>query len=145
MSRWKQELEKVRVVHKGRLLPKHVVEAARNPASALHSKFEWDDTVAAQAYRLQQAGKLIQSVTFLPEGAKEAIRAYVSLSSDRMSRSGFRATIDVLSDAELKAQLIADAKNELLGFQQRYDRIRKVVEMRPVFRAIEKTVKKKKR
>lgn len=138
MSRWQQELERVRTAHKGRLHPKHVVAAARDPANPLHNKFEWDDKKASEAYRLQQAMELIRQVTFLPKGADEPVRAYVSLSSDRLSRGGFRAMVDVLSDAQLKAQMIEDAKQELSAFQQRYDQLRKVAKFRSVFRAIDR-------
>ena len=41
------------------------VEAARDPTSILHREFEWDDTVAGHAYRLQQARALIR--TWYPE------------------------------------------------------------------------------
>lgn len=46
----------------GRLLPADVVEAARDPASPLHSHFEWNDSAAAEKYRLDQARTLIRSV-----------------------------------------------------------------------------------
>lgn len=44
------------------LTPETVVEAARNPRSPLHSQFEWDDGVAGEAYRIQQARALIKRV-----------------------------------------------------------------------------------
>lgn len=46
----------------GRLLPVDVVNAARDPASPLHSHFTWDDKEAAERYRLEQARTLIRSV-----------------------------------------------------------------------------------
>lgn len=46
----------------GRLAPVDVVEAARDPASPLHSHFTWDDTEAAEKYRLMQARTLIRTV-----------------------------------------------------------------------------------
>ena len=140
MSRWQKELEKVRASHRGRLHPKHVVEAARDPHSPLHGKFEWDNTTAAEAYRLQQAAELIRVVTFMPSGAKEPIRAYVSLSSDRLSQQGYRAMVDVLSDAHLKAQLLADAQAELESFRMRFDRLRKVMQMKRLFREVDRVV-----
>lgn len=38
-----------------------VVDAARDPASPLHSYFEWHDGEAARLYRLQQARDLVKS------------------------------------------------------------------------------------
>ena len=44
---------------KGELTAKGVVDKARDPKSALHSQFEWDDSVAGEKYREVQAYKLI--------------------------------------------------------------------------------------
>jgi hypothetical protein len=41
------------------LEPEQIVEFARNPSTALHSKFTWDDSVAAHQHRLWQARQLI--------------------------------------------------------------------------------------
>jgi hypothetical protein len=46
----------------GLITPDIVVAAARHPDSPLHSEFEWDDTAAAEKYRLDQARALIRSV-----------------------------------------------------------------------------------
>jgi hypothetical protein len=46
----------------GRLQPADVVTDARDPTSPLHSHSEWDDSVAAERYRLSQARSLIRSV-----------------------------------------------------------------------------------
>ena len=48
--------------HDGVLLPEHVVKDARRKTSPLHDLFEWNDTAAAQKYRLQQARRVITSV-----------------------------------------------------------------------------------
>lgn len=46
---------------RGRLVPADVVESAADPASPMHTHFEWDDTEAAQRYRMVQAAGLIRS------------------------------------------------------------------------------------
>jgi hypothetical protein len=51
--------EALRDMHGQRLDPRHVVDAARPSESPLHGRFEWRDDVAAERYRLQQAGQLI--------------------------------------------------------------------------------------
>lgn len=47
---------------KGFLDPQTVIDRAEDPASPLHGQFEWHDDIAAKAYRLGQARKLILSV-----------------------------------------------------------------------------------
>lgn len=54
------EMDSVERAH-GTLLAEDVRETARDPASSLHRFFEWDDTVAGEAYRLEQARHLIRS------------------------------------------------------------------------------------
>jgi hypothetical protein len=61
------ELETIRRNAGGVLRPEDVVSFAADPDTELHSRFEWDDTEAAQQYRLWQARQLIRvTVTVLP-------------------------------------------------------------------------------
>ncbi len=46
----------------GRLFPSEVLNAARDENSPLHDFFEWDDSAAAEAYRLDQARELIRRI-----------------------------------------------------------------------------------
>jgi len=52
----------VALEHRGRLTAAAVVDSARDPQSPLHRYFEWDDTSAAESWRLEQARSLIRSV-----------------------------------------------------------------------------------
>lgn len=137
------ELETIRQQNGGILKADAVVEFARDPETALHSRFCWDDTEAAHQYRLEQARKIIRvTVTILPKANKE-YRAFVSLMEDRKETGGgYRATVDVLSDADKRARLIAQALAELNRIREQYQHL---TELAPVFDAIEvATVKMKK-
>ena len=48
----------------GRLSPPDVIKEAESPDSLLHEFFEWDDTIAGDKYRMEQARKLIRRVKF---------------------------------------------------------------------------------
>jgi hypothetical protein len=48
-----KELEEIEKKH-GILKPEHVVKFAENPRTALHEKFTWDDSEAAQRWRLHE-------------------------------------------------------------------------------------------
>jgi hypothetical protein len=48
--------------NKGTITPEQVVEAARDPRSALHHHFTWDNDAAAHAHRLNEARALIRTV-----------------------------------------------------------------------------------
>ena len=107
--------------HEGVLKPESVVEHASNPESALHGQFTWDDDKAAQEYRLWQARKLINvCVTVLPNLNKE-FRAFVSLGSDRKQKGGgYRWTVDVFSDKDMREELLTQALAELRRIRRQY-------------------------
>jgi hypothetical protein len=73
----------------------------------LHRHFQWDDTKAAESYRKMQARQLIQKCVVTIDKAPDVqVRAFVSLATDQIAGGGYRMTADVLSDDDLKAQLL---------------------------------------
>ena len=132
----KLELERIQAENNGLLLPEDVVEAARVKESILHDKFTWDDTAAADRYRLWQARQLITAVvTILPNDPKKAeVVQFVSLKSDRNDTGGYRSLPIVLSESVLRAQLLRDALSDLGIFQRKY---RQLVELSGIFESID--------
>jgi hypothetical protein len=134
------ELERIATRNGGLLKPEKVVEAARREESPLHSHFDWNDTAAAQAWRIHQARNLIRVVvTFIGED-KTAARVFVSLTPDRPEHNGYRAMTFVMGDEASRKQLLADALEELARFQQKYSALK---ELAGVFAAMRKLRKVK--
>ena len=136
----KEELTQIFNEHNGRIPPEAVIEFARDENTALHAEFEWDDTEAAHQYRLEQARKIIRlniEVIETPNG-NVRVPVYVSLVSDRRGGGGYRALSDVMSDAEMRAQLLQQAINELRRVQRKYESLR---ELTPVFAALERVAR----
>lgn len=103
------------------LRPASVVDAARDPSTALHGRFNWDDEAAAHLQRLSTARMLIQSyVVVINERKPEKVRAFMSLTTDRKRGGGYRVTADILSDVEHRKQLLADAYRVMRSFMQKY-------------------------
>ena len=128
------ELEEIAARHEGLLRPEDVVEYARDPATALHARFEWNNSKAAHAYRLFQARQFIRvSVRQL---ATAQVRAFVSLTPQRVQvGGGYETTLAVMRDAEKREQLLLDALGELQGFRRKYLQLRELGE---VFAAIDR-------
>ena len=137
-----EELEQIRRSHGGLLKPEDVVSFARDKRTALHAKFEWDDAKASEEYRLWQARQVIRvAVTVLPSPHSDQppIRAYVSVCSDRVQQGGgYRAMADVMTDDELRAELVAEAMSEVKRWRRKYERLRELI---PIFRAIDRVEK----
>lgn len=85
MSGLRDELLAVRAQH-GRLTPQLVIDAARDPGHPLHSRFEWNDAVAGEAWRRQQAHELIRRAKVVyreadESGPEKTVRAFVAIPS----------------------------------------------------------------
>ena len=136
----KTELEKLAAENAGLIHPSDVVMRAREPDSPMHSWFEWDDSEAAEAYRLEQARRLLRVyVIELPRESLDPVRAFVSLTPDRVTGGGYRAIGSVLSDEERSKQLLMDALRELRAMQRRFDQVK---ELRPIFKAVDRVERK---
>ncbi len=135
------ELKRIAAENDGLLQPEIVVERARPESSPLHSRFEWDNTVAGHQYRIWQARHLIRVSVELLAGTDEKMNVFVSLSPDRERESGgYRIMTEVLSDAQMRAQMLADALGELELFRDKYKRLKELSE---IFSAIKKVKRKK--
>lgn len=134
-ERIQQELEQIRDEHDGLLRAEDVVEFARNPQTALHSCFTWDDDEAARQFRLWQARRVIKvHVTVLPSVA-DPIRIWVSLESDRKRPGGgYRHLEDVMADEDYRRQLLDQALRDARRWQRKYELLN---ELAPVFASLE--------
>ena len=72
-----QELERIESLY-GSLTPEIVLDASRPKNALLHAYFEWDDSVAAEHHRLQQARTLLNNieVKIVSNGQPKQISVY---------------------------------------------------------------------
>jgi hypothetical protein len=123
---------------KGALTPEGVLRDARSTRSVLHPFFEWDDAIAAEKHRLQQAGHLIRCVTVVLDDheadAPRTIRAFVPISGDDEHRS-YVPMMKALGDADMRRQVLAQAHAELGAVAKRY---RELKELSEVVQAIDR-------
>lgn len=115
----------------GLIKPSEVIEFAKNPETALHGCFEWDDTEAAHQYRLQQARQILRVyVEVVPAASAEPVRAFVSLTSDRTKEGGgYRVITDVMSDESLRRQMLNDAFRQFRAMQAKYKHLQQLAKV----------------
>ena len=134
------EMEQLFQSHEGTLTPRQVLEYASDPTTALHSAFTWDDSEAADRYRVNEARSLIRrTFVVLPiPGSNEERRVHMALSlpQDR-GTVGYRLMSHALGDPELRDQMIRSAMRELAAFRKKYADLQ---ELAQVFSAIDETV-----
>ena len=122
------------------LTPENLVDASRPEDAPLHNEFEWDDTVAAEAYRKTQARLMISNLSIVIEEKKqEPVRAYFSLQHGFRKNSGtYESTITIMEDSERRTLLLEKAKAEMIAFKSKYSML---TELADVFESIDNTVK----
>jgi hypothetical protein len=131
----KQEIESLQ--KNGIVYPADIIEFAKDPETALHNRFDWDDTEAAQKWRLVQARNIIRVYVKVHKSTHITTRAFVSLSTDRKNGGGYTAMAQVLSREDKHKQMLADALAELVIVRQKYAQLKELVD---VFRAIDHAV-----
>jgi len=133
------ELEELRRQH-GVVAPRAILHYARKKTTALHGYFNWDNTDAAERYRILQAGALLRMYVVVRDENKPPVRGFVSLMQDRDSTAktiglGARRHIDdVMADDALRNNLLETALQELRAFKRKYESLK---ELSTVWNAIE--------
>jgi hypothetical protein len=117
-----------------------LVESSRDANSPTHHLFEWDDTAAAEAYRLEQARQIIMSVVVVFEDApSEPVRAFPVITTGGVG--SIQPMTRILEDKDMTAALLEQAKRDAVAWANRYSRLKSRAELRGVFRAIETMTK----
>lgn len=135
------EMEKIEK-RDGEVTSKSLLEAGRPQDSALHSLFEWDDSKAAEQYRLKQATDVITHIHIrVEENPKEPYRAYVNIQqSDGQTEKGrFINVTTAMENEETRRIVLSAAMTEMKRFSAKYAKYKELSE---VFEAIDKTLKR---
>lgn len=117
-------LQAIRDQH-GALNPELVVDAARDPEHPLHSRFEWDDTAAAEKYRLQQASELLRVVKLPKDPSRpDDLRAFVAVKGQNSHRADYVPTDEALADEFTRTLVLRDMEREWRLLKRRYEHMR---------------------
>ncbi len=130
-----QEVEKIEKTY-GSVTAELLVDTARAVTSPIHDLFEWNDAIAAEGFRKQQAAKILCALTIENVQGKE-VRAYVNVSQgapDPVRRTGtFINVTDAFSDPNKRAIVLQVALRELNELKQKY---KELTELEKIFKAI---------
>ncbi len=129
-----ERLERIRKKHKGRLTAEAVLADGRLKSSPFHDIFEWKDSVAAEAYRLDQARYIIRKIVIVREDCPDQVRAYHRVIQADDEKPTYTSIVAVMNSPNLRKQLIDEAERELLVWRKRYANLKKFAK---VFAAID--------
>lgn len=144
-----EHIEKLKEKTSGKITADDVVTDARKISSPIHSAFEWDDSEAAEKYRLDQARYLLRSLILVEYKKEEKepikVRAFVNIretKADDEVQSFYVSTYDAMRDPPSKAQVLSRALKELKEWRDRYNRF---TEFALLIEQIDSIIEKKKR
>ena len=128
----------------GVVTPASLLESASSRRSPIHGCFEWDDTVAAGRFRVEQARRMLKDLIIVSSnGEAREYRAYVHVSTK--SVKGFQAIVQALGDPESREYILARAMEDLAAFERKYRSLKELAGLLHSMRAVRKKLRPKKR
>lgn len=139
-------LQKLAKEH-GQLTPEIVIDYAKPQESPLHQFFQWDDSKAAELYRLEQARGLIRriKVEYVTEETKTVtVRAYhcitpeIPTTDDNGDEQPNRGVYVPLETAmsDYRSQLMAQCKRDMESFKRKYAALKEVANVIDAMEAV---------
>lgn len=120
------------------LTKKSLVDASRAKDAPLHGEFEWNNRIAAEKYREEQAGKIIRSLVIRTEQTnQEPIRAYFTLDAHINKGGTYEHIQTIMATPEKTTSLLELAMNEMKAFQTKYSTLS---ELAKVFQAMDEVI-----
>jgi hypothetical protein len=118
-----EELEEIEIL--GELDSNSVLKYAKeNRQSELSKCFEWDDKIAGEKYRMQQACQVLCSISIaIKEEPVEKERVYVNVVSSNSGKKKYKNINEVLKNDEEYYQLVSKAKSELTTYKEKYQKL----------------------
>lgn len=117
-----------RLAEEDRLNAQELVEESRPEDAPLHSEFEWDDSVAAEKYREEQAGALIRHLVVRIEANDQEYptRQYFMIQPEAKIYEPIQV---ILKDEDKTDLLLEQAKRELRAFKAKYACLKELAEV----------------
>lgn len=125
-----KELKKIE--EKEELTREKVLDYAKNKKSELHKCFEWDDSVAGEKYRLQQASFVLSSISIVyDEEPKRTTKLFVNIKNEKEKRE-YKNIISVLENDDEYKQLLDKAERDFVSYKEKYQNIIKLNDLKNV-------------
>jgi hypothetical protein len=125
----------------GECTAKLLLEEARGKKSPIHELFEWDDTVAAEKYRLKQATDIITAIAVVMDDNKEEapmIRAFANVGAK--NDGSFISMHKALSSEESRRIVLSHALDELKAFKAKYVNLKEFIKIFSEITELEKNL-----
>ena len=120
------EVEKIEA-EKGRVSSADLVDSARDENSPIHNMFEWDDEIAGENWRKQQAKVILHALKVVYEDKQTQtsikVRAFINANPDHDGKSGaiYYNIERAMKTESLREGVLERARKELSAFVEKYE------------------------
>ncbi len=108
--------------------PQAVLERARDESSELHKCFTWDDSIAAEKWRVNEA-RLVTRQLVIKEVEVPKDRPEIRLFYKTDNESGYKPTEIIVRKEDEYKKLLASAYAELRAFKRKYSMLKELQEI----------------
>lgn len=117
---------------------KDILEMARDEKKEIHKIIEWDDSIAAEKFRIRQVRDIQNNLQIVKIGLNknkpmETIGVPIRFTYNLKGETGYRPIVNIISDKTLYKQLLLTAFSELQTFMKKYSIL---TELEPIFEVI---------
>lgn len=126
------------------LTAENLLDKAKNKNSPLHNFFDWDNSSAAEKWRIQQARIIINEVKIIVNSkemyAFENVQVQVSTNNtEQETKREYKPIVEILSKDEYRKQVIQTALDNVTYWKEKYS---EYSELKPIFVSIDKVKSK---
>ena len=119
------EIMRIKQKNGGTVSQNQIIAEASNKKNPLHKLFTWDDSEAAQKYRLTEAGALLRSIEItystLPDQPRRAFEVTTQKpAGDVVKQTMYATAEEAAANPENHAALIAEAVRTLMAWRARF-------------------------
>lgn len=110
------------------ITPAQILEKARNKNTELHKCFEWNDSVAAEKYRLHQARMIVCNLVIKNVDAEDDTQQ-VRVFHRTDNNGGYKPLALIIKNPTEYEKLLAQARAELRAFKVKYHALSELEEI----------------
>lgn len=128
-----ERLEEIAKKH-NRLTAYEVVADAEKENSPLREYFDWDDKIAAEKHRLNQARLLINRVVITKVNKKtvKPVKAFVNITTGSNETRTYVSTVQAMKSEDTRGHVIKKAFNQLNTWRETYSDLIEFSDLFPV-------------
>ena len=115
------EIQRITDRNGGCIKPHNIVAESRSITSPIHRCFEWNNKIAADKYRIEQAKYMLRSIVVVqqvPDDEPLLVRAFVSIKEN--DEPVYTPIHRAVSDPDQWEFVLASAYEELKAWRQKY-------------------------